>query len=215
MDNIIIFGGTFDPVHNGHIAMAEHAVATLNAKHCIWVPNKVPLLKNNTQATTQQRLDMLELAIQQSQFSKAFLLDKCEINRPTPSYTTDTLTYFRHFYGKKQSLSLLVGEDAFVKMNQWHDWENIIDLTHIIVVTRPSQACQWPKGIMAFFERYHSTDLSALTHSPCGKIHQLTMQQDVSSTDIRNFLHNKETLKQVCPNPVVDYIVQNQVYQLI
>lgn len=213
MDNIIIFGGTFDPVHNGHLMMAEHVVTDLSAKQCIWVPNKIPLLKNNAQATTQQRLEMLSLAIQQSPLRDRFSIDLCEINRDRPSYSVDTLRYFRNKYGKLQSLSLLMGEDAFVQLDQWHEWETIIQLAHIIVVTRPNQIISWPKQIKTFFNKHRCSEVKSLCQQPAGFIYQLNIQMNISSTDIRAYLSQHPSLEQVCPKEVAYYILQHNLYK--
>lgn len=213
MDNIVIFGGTFDPVHNGHLTIAEHIITDVKAKQCIWVPNKIPLLKDHAQATTQQRLDMLSLAIQQSPQRDKFTIDLCEINREGPSYSVDTLRYFRKQFGKQQSLSLLMGEDAFAQLNQWQEWETIIQLAHIIVVTRPNQTPTWPKKIKAYFDNYCQTDVTSLSQQPAGFIYRLNMKLNMSSTAIRYHTSQHRSLELVCPKVVSDYIQHHQLYR--
>ncbi len=213
MGNIVIFGGTFDPVHKGHLAMAEHVVSDMGAESCIWVPNKYPLLlKGNAQATTQQRLDMLSLAIKHSPYHHKFYLDLCEINRKGPSYSVDTLRHFRHQYGEQQSISLLMGEDAFVTINQWHEWESIIKLAHIIVVTRPKQSPIWPEEISAFFKRHCQKEAGSLCQKAAGFIYQPTLQLNISSTEIRHRLLQHTSLDRLCPKFVADYIQQHGLY---
>lgn len=212
MDNIVIFGGTFDPVHNGHLTIAEQIITDVNAQQCIWVPNKIPLLKDNAQATTQQRLDMLSLAIEQSPVRDKFNIDLCEINREVPSYSVDTLRYFRKRLGKQQSISLLMGEDAFVQLNQWHAWETIIQLAHIIIVTRPNQIHSWPRGITTFFNKHHCSDANDLCQQPAGFIYQLNIEMNISSTDIRHYLSQHLPLEAVCPKTVANYILHHGLY---
>ncbi|WP_367607234.1 nicotinate-nucleotide adenylyltransferase [Legionella sp. W05-934-2] len=213
MNNIVIFGGTFDPVHNGHIAMAEHVITDIKAEKCIWVPNKIPLLKNRAQASTQQRIDMLELAIQQSKQREKFFIDHCEINRQGPSFTVDTLRHFRNQFGQQQSLSALMGEDAFAQLNQWHEWKTIIQLAHIILVTRPKLASIWPDEITSFFNQHRCDNASLLNQQPSGLLFQLNLDIEVSSTIIRQHLAKHASLNDVCPKVVADYIVQNGLYR--
>lgn len=212
MDNIVIFGGTFDPVHNGHLTIAEHAITDIKARECIWVPNKQPLLKNHAQASTKQRLDMLSLAIQQSHYHDNFKIDLCEINRDGPSYMIDTLRYFREQFGREQSLSLLMGEDAFTKLNQWYEWETIITLAHLIVVTRPNQAHTWPVTIKTLFDSHQCIDVMSLSKQSAGLIYLLKIELNISSTDIRQMLSQKSYLRHVCPAAVADYITQQNLY---
>jgi nicotinate-nucleotide adenylyltransferase len=132
MHSIAVFGGTFDPVHNGHIQTSLAIQHYFNFDDYRFLPCKVPAIKPPTVANTEQRIIMLELAIQDHQ---QFVLDLSEIERASPSYMVDTLEHLRE-QNKQSSLTLIIGFDAFLSLPKWYRWERIIELAHLVIINR-------------------------------------------------------------------------------
>ena len=129
-----ILGGTFDPVHNAHLALAHAALDRLGLGAVLWIPAGQPPHRNTPRATATDRLAMVRLAIAAA---PRFLLDASEVNSQSASYTVHTLTRLRQQQGPARPLVLLMGADAFLKLPGWHRWREIFDLAHIAVATRP------------------------------------------------------------------------------
>lgn len=132
-NNLIIFGGTFDPPHLGHLNTALAVQKHMQFERFLFLPCKFPVLKKNTTASSEQRIQMLELMLLSY---PEFEIDLREIQRPTPSFMVDTLQSFRDDLGNEISITLLLGMDAFLQLPQWHAWEKILELCHLLVMKR-------------------------------------------------------------------------------
>lgn len=130
---LAMFGGTFDPVHIGHLRVAWEAAELLDAEVRL-VPAKVPALRQQPVASPAARVALLEAALAGQSRLK---LDTRELARSGPSWTVDTLTELRTEIDPARPLLLLVGADAFARLAAWHDWQRLFDLAHIVVLTRP------------------------------------------------------------------------------
>lgn len=133
-----ILGGTFDPIHQGHLGIAHAALLACQLTEIRFIPCKQPLLKNQAHASTEQRLAMLSIACKPY---PNFVIDDREIKRDTPSYMVETLTSLRADY-PTSALCLIIGIDAFIDLPQWYHWQQLIDLAHIIIPNRPSFSLQ-------------------------------------------------------------------------
>lgn len=134
MERLIIFGGTFDPIHKGHLRIAHHASLVLNSD-VVFVPAKIPRWKS-PEASVENRIEMLEIALKQDN-SASFSIDLCEIKRPGDvTYSIDTVQYFKDKYPHKE-LFLLIGADEVNKFPNWHEAEKLSKLAKIIFVNRP------------------------------------------------------------------------------
>jgi nicotinate-nucleotide adenylyltransferase len=130
----VIYGGTFDPVHLGHVAVAEAAARALAPCALHLVPAADPPHRARPGATAEQRVAMLRLAFSSH---PEFLIDERELRRSGPSYMVDTLLDLRAEFGSRPPLALLLGADAFLGLPSWHRWEEILDLCHLVLVPRP------------------------------------------------------------------------------
>ncbi len=213
-----IFGGTFDPVHFGHLRLAEEAADALGLAAVRWIPAGQPALRKSPKVSAAQRLAMVSLAIEGN---PRFELDAAEVEAAQPSYTVPTLERLRQaeIGGEHRPLVLLVGADAFAGMAGWHRWEELIDLAHIAVAYRPGYpvdtTCLSPALASLYLDRL-CTDPSALVQTPAGRIATFAMTQlDISATRIRTLLSKGFSSRYLMPDNLVDYIQAHHFYSEI
>lgn len=210
-----IFGGTFDPVHYGHLRLAEEAADSLGLERVRWIPAGRPQLRESPKVSAEQRLEMVRLAISGN---PRFELDSAEVNDARPSYTVPTLERLRltNEFGSQRPLVLLVGADAFSGMAGWHRWESLFDLAHIAVAHRPGfpvAAASLPPQVAATYQQRFSTSPAALHDAPAGRIVTFAMTQlAVSATQIRALLLNGRSPRYLLPEAVIAYIQSTLLY---
>ncbi|MDO8811422.1 MAG: nicotinate-nucleotide adenylyltransferase [Gallionella sp.] len=210
-----IFGGTFDPVHYGHLRLAEEMLELANLRQIRFIPTGTPPHRAAPQVSAQHRSAMVQLAIADQ---PAFMLDEREVKRTTPCYTVDTLRELRADLGAAQPLCLLMGGDAFLQLHTWHEWEQLFKLAHIVVGYRPG---------FTIDERIHSATAELQQHyqqrlciaddlsrHPSGGIAELAIPKlEISATDIRRRVAEKRTIRYLLPNAVANYIHQHHLYK--
>jgi len=133
----VVYGGTFDPVHRGHAAVAELTANALAPCVLHLVPAADPPHRARPGASAAQRVEMLRLAFAAR---PDFVIDQRELQRSGPSYMVDTLRDFRAEFGDEAPLALLLGADAFLGLPSWHRWREILDLCHLVLVPRPGSS---------------------------------------------------------------------------
>lgn len=209
-----LFGGTFDPVHFGHLRLAEESIAHLGLGGVRWIPAGQPPHRETPQVTAAQRLEMvLRSTAKNAQFS----VDASEVEAAAPSYTVHTLERLRAELGPAPSLVLLVGADAFAGLATWHRWRDIFALAHIAVSHRPGfpvEDSSLPQALASEFTDRRLTDVSGLKDAPAGRIATFTMTQlAISATQIRKLLANGLSPRYLLPDSVLDYIQHHQLYR--
>ena len=184
MRPLAIFGGTFDPVHIGHLSVAWEAAELLDAEVRL-LPASVPPHRVAPLANAQQRVAILHAALQgQSRLT----LDTRELDRDGPSYTFDTLTELRAEQGGRP-LVLLLGADAFAGLPGWHRWRELFDVAHIGVLSRPGVDVSLSDELRQEIARRRVEDAAALRALPAGRLVELTVTPlEVSATRIRELL---------------------------
>ena len=177
-----IFGGTFDPVHFGHLRPALDMQQALGLEEVRMVPCRVPPHRDQPVATPQQRLDMLRLAVKDV---PALTVDTREMEREGPSWMVDTLASTREETGPKQPLVLLLGMDALAGFHQWHEPERILELTHIGIAQRPGSVLPSETVLNALLDGRITDDVKELRSHAAGKVcMQPVTQLDISATRI-------------------------------
>ena len=129
-----IFGGTFDPIHYGHLRLAQEIAESLRLAEIRLIPGGTPPHRAAPQVSSQQRLEMVRLA---AAGNPLFTVDDREVKRSGPGYTIETLTELRREAGATQPLCVLLGADAFLELATWHRWHELFGLAHLIVAHRP------------------------------------------------------------------------------
>lgn len=209
-----LFGGTFDPVHYGHLRLAEEAIAHLALGGVRWIPAGQPPHRGTPQVTADQRLAMVRCA---TAGNPRFSVDAGEVEAAAPSYTVHTLERLRAELGEQQQLVLLVGADAFAGLATWHRWRDIFGLAHVAVSHRPGfpvETASLPHELATEFNDRRLTDVGALRASPAGGIATFAMTQlAISATQIRKLLANGLSARYLLPDDVLDYIQLHSLYR--
>lgn len=211
--SIAVFGGAFDPVHLGHLKTARSIQSKFHFDHFFFLPCKSPLLKKPAQATANDRVNMLKLALSDD---PAFEIDQREIQRATPSYMVNSLQSYRKEY-PDSSISLILGLDAFAKLPQWHQWESINELAHLLVIERPGfNQDSIPLELKRLIEKHGSQQTDQILARKSGLIVRLDAgSYDISSTQVRCSIkkNNDSSVPVEVTEKVYDYIRKNKLYQ--
>lgn len=206
---IALFGGTFDPVHYGHLRCADEARQKLGLKNLYLLPAGNPPHRDEPQATARQRLDMLQLA--GFEFP-CLLIDDRETLRRGPSYMVDTLQEVRA-NAPDQPLMLLIGQDAANHLHLWYRWEHLFDLAHIVILTRPGASTRYPPELAKQIQPRLATDVTELLQSKAGTVLHLEVQAiDISATNIKNMIRSGASPESMLPVSVLEYINENRLY---
>ncbi len=202
-----IFGGTFNPVHYGHLRSALEVKDVFGLDEVRLMPCFQPPHREQPSVTASMRLQMLELAIKNRPGLK---IDTRELDRQGPSYMVDTLESLRREF-PDQPLLLFIGADAFEHLTAWHQWQQLFNYAHIVVMTRPGYQAQ---DLDDFFKPRLTADKQDLAEQPAGKLFfQAVTQLDISATAIRKLIAEHQNPGFLLPDAVIDYIKQHSLYQ--
>lgn len=218
-----IFGGTFDPVHIGHLRLAEEAREQLALPEVRWIPAGQPPHRAGPSVAPAHRLALVRAAVADN---PAFSVDSAEVDSAAPSYTVTTLERLRILEGDRP-LVLLLGADAFLGFTRWHRWRDIVALAHLAVLTRPG--VQFDPARVAAGEGMHAdaeladliaerrldpAERASLEARPAGSLLFVPMAPlAVSATDIRARLREGRSVRYLLPPSVIDYIAANGLYR--
>jgi nicotinate-nucleotide adenylyltransferase len=209
---IALMGGTFDPVHVGHLRAALEAAQALNATVRL-MPAQVPPHRPQPLASAAQRLRMLEIAIAgRSELG----IDARELQRSGPSFSVDTLIGLRSEVGDRQPLALIVGADAFAGLPSWSRWLRLFELAHIVVLTRPgaTTAADWPEALRAQVDARRCSDAVELQTVASGKVFALAVTPlAISATAMRESFARGEVPHWLVPAEVLAYIEREGLYR--
>jgi nicotinate-nucleotide adenylyltransferase len=206
----LIYGGTFDPFHNGHLAIARLAGAALSAPVTL-IPAADPPHRPPPGADAQQRLAMLEAAVAGD---PGLRVDRRELDRPGHSYTVDTLRSLRAELGERASLALLLGADSFLGLPTWHAWEDLFGLAHFIVADRSGSLLgQLPSALAERLALRWTDDADSLKHSPAGRVFCLHQPlQWESASEVRQRIASGGSWQDLVPPPVAAFIAGHGLY---
>ena len=210
-----ILGGTFDPVHFGHLRLAQEATDALRLATVRFVPSGTPPHRAAPAVSAEHRLEMVRRAIEAN---PAFSVDDRELRRAGPGYTVDTLAELRRELGPTSSLCLLVGADAFLDFATWSRWHELFDLAHVVVAHRPGYPVDtWqnrmPQPLAREYGARTMAQPLAVHLAAAGGIVVVPIAAlDISSTRIRECLRSGASPRYLLPDSVLDYIQRNALY---
>lgn len=210
-DKIVILGGTFDPIHNGHIQLAEKLYEVFKTP-ITFMPTGIPPHKAPPIATDHQRLEMLELAIANN---SKFQIERMEIDANDFGYTYRTMEQLRQKVGKDIPIYFLIGGDSLLTLDTWHYWETILDKVNFVVAWREVYSLEQmtSDALINVFNKNKSNDLSCI-NSANGIFYELNFTpQNVSSTMIRKRAHDGLNISDLVPLAVADYITCHNLYK--
>ncbi len=208
-----LLGGTFNPIHFGHLRMAQELANNLHFDEVRFIPSANPPHKTLPLVSAEHRSSMVQLATSDNPL---FVCDTQELTREGASYTIDTVIALRKDLGDVVSICLIMGSDAFTQLNTWHRWQELLNYCHIILVQRPNNSAKQTKlpiVLEAFLQENYTEDAKDLSLKKAGYIHmQKITAHEISSTAIREAYKLNQTPYYLVPLNVIQYIAANNLY---
>jgi len=203
-----VLGGTFDPIHFGHLRPALEIFEQLELDELRFIPSANPPHRWQPEASPNHRLEMVKLAVKNVD---GFVVDDREYQREGASYTVDTLASIREEIGGDKPLCMLIGMDAFKHFTTWHNWQGILKLTHIVISSRPGTvqvaADDWMKGRV-------TQSVKDLQEASAGKLFFAEVSQlEISATYIRKQILEGKSSLYTTPVTVSEFIEVNSLYK--
>ncbi|MBB3047190.1 nicotinate-nucleotide adenylyltransferase [Litorivivens lipolytica] len=204
-----IFGGTFDPIHRGHVECARELQQRLGFNRLDLLPCHLPAHRSTPSSTSEHRLAMAQLAVEPL---SGLGVDDRELRRGGPSYTADTLAEVRGELGDQASLTFVMGSDAYNSLHQWVRWQSLFEFANVLVMGRDGVAVEPDAAVMAYTEP-RRMDAAELISKPSGAFAHITLQPwPQSATEVRRRLEAGEPLSGWLPEAVLDYISKHRLY---
>ena len=205
-----IFGGTFDPVHFGHLRPALEVQQALGLNQVRFIPAGQPPHRETPYASTPQRLSMLRAAIEDQ---PGFVVDERELRREGPSYMVDTLASLREEVGQTP-LCLILGYDAFLGLPGWHQWNSLIELAHLVITHRPGWNHDELDDALQSLVKQCETGVERLSEQAAGGLLFVPVTQlDISATIIREQIRAGQDIRYLLPDTVYRIIREQKLYR--
>ena len=212
--SVLLLGGSFDPVHSGHVGLARYFCTLLHPDELRLIPSGRPWQKPDMVTPAVHRIAMLRAAF--DGWPTPICIDEQEIRREGASYMIDTLRSLRGELGSDVSLALIMGADQLINLHTWHEWSALFDEAHLCIAARPGFAMDdaaLDKAVAAQITR-RLASAEQLRQTPSGLVYIATqLALDVSSTAIREAIAGSGDAADLLPERVLDYIQQHHLYQ--
>lgn len=195
---VCLYFGSFNPIHNAHLEVAKYVHSKLNVEKIVFIPAFIPPhkdLKDFDGENAMHRLNMVELAVKEYPF---FDVSAIEYTRNKPSYTYDTVVQINEIVKPKEKINIIIGTDAFIKIETWHNANKLKELVNFILFIREDNFDETPFKILK--EKGYNYKLMMMPYC------------DISSTEIRNKIRQNIDVSDILPKKVAEYIKQNNVY---
>ena len=210
---ILLYGGSFDPVHRGHVDTARAAAEAVQASQVVWIPAALSPLKTGSVASADQRRDMLQQMLA-NVGEPHWQLDDSELAAPPPSYTINTLRRWRAQIGPSTPLAFLMGRDSLLQLPRWQDWQKLTDYAHLLIARRPDCSEQLTEPLKSWLENRQLGGPELLQSRPSGSVVLLeTPLRPISSSDLRASLADQRQTEDWLMPGVRDYIDQHGLYR--
>lgn len=202
---VLLFGGTFDPIHHGHLTVSRHVAEQLALPRVVLIPSAAPPHKDAAGLTAaQHRWAMARQAVEGDEL---FEVSDCELRRPGPSYTLDTVRYFRERYGKATQLYWLIGADTLADLPGWYRINRLAEECTIVTAARPGWSVDDWHGLEEVLDAAQLQKLK--DHVVAGPL------VDISATEIRRRVREGQSISELVPATVDDYIKRHGLYQAV
>ncbi len=209
LKSIGLFGGTFDPIHLGHLSSAHVAFKQLQLDQLVLIPNFIPAHRPKPQASADDRLAMLHLAIKSYPH---FSVDSLEFDRCDTSYTIDTLRVYRERY-PEAALYFMIGWDVFLGLPRWHCWQLLLDYTHLVVIARDVKHPNMSFQVQELRQKHQAQDIQRLKSTAAGYIYFLQKPVfDCSSSQVRATIRDGKSTDTLLLPQIADYIQEKGLY---
>jgi nicotinate-nucleotide adenylyltransferase len=217
MKRIGLFGGTFNPIHFGHLRAAQEVKDRFGMDEVYLIPSAIPPHKSSEDiADAEDRLEMVRLATAEC---KDMRISDIELNRPGPSYTVDTIRHFKSVFSEDTELFFIVGIDAFLEINLWYAYDELFLLIPFIVMTRPGYDAKGTQNIGRFLcaelsDAYqYAEDSSAYFHPEKQPVYVFKADfLNISSTEIRNRIRQGRSVRSLLPEKVENFIREKKLF---
>ncbi|MCL7930052.1 nicotinate-nucleotide adenylyltransferase [Halomonas llamarensis] len=208
-----MFGGTFDPVHLGHLRSGVELCEALELDQLHMMPAPQPPLRDRPQVSAEQRLALLKAGIGDT---PRLIADDRELCRDGPSYSLLTLEALRSDYGTEARLIMALGQDAFLKLADWYQPERLFELAHIVVMARPGYSPDRSQALLELLAGREVNNVAALMATPHGRVLSVTLPSPmgISATGIRQRLARRESVRYLLPEAVEREIAHQCLYRL-
>lgn len=211
---LALFGGTFDPIHFGHLRMALELRQLLEFDEMRLLPSHQPAHRQTPGVSSRQRSEMLGLALDGCE---ELALDERELHRGGATYTVDTLEELRSELGDDVSISFCMGLDSLLSLHRWHRWERLLELAHLVVVTRPGwhlpdRDSEEHRPLVDLLEHHRGSPENLQTQAyGCLLLREQTMLP-ISATQIRELIKSGQSPRYLLPETVLQYIEDHRLY---
>ena len=207
-----LFGGAYDPIHNGHLTIADSLINKLKLDQFFFIPTGISVTNKNL-TSADHRLNMIKLALTNSKLNvSTYEIDNS--HNTEKSYTIDTLKYF---FEKNNAINFFImGSDNFLKINTWKYWEKLLNYAHIILVDRKISRLSFinDSEIKEFLEQHEEENFSNLTLKRNGYIYKHQIDYiDIASSEIRERIYHGKKVSNVMPEKIKSYIAANNLYK--
>ncbi|WP_163576085.1 nicotinate-nucleotide adenylyltransferase [Halomonas faecis] len=207
-----MLGGTFDPVHLGHLRSAVELREGLGLDQVRMIPAKMPPLRGEPRVSPEMRLALLRLGIGDT---PGLVADPRELERDGPSFSADTLASLREESGGEARLVMALGHDAFLRLASWHAPERLFEFAHVVVIDRPDHEAPLPPALEELVHGREVADAETLMEQPAGKLLRLALptRMAISATAVRHRLAERRSVRYLLPEAVEARILEGDLYR--
>ena len=209
--SVALLGGTFNPIHFGHLNLANCLVDYLQVESVRMIPCAIPPHRETPSVSAEQRLAMLQLAIDDHPLLTS---DDLELRKSTPSYSIETVQQIRQQVGEETPLFFCIGMDSLLTIDSWHHWQQLLDYCHLAICPRPGYKLPIKGHLAEWIEQNLCDDIARVKTLAQGCLHLCKIPlKDISSTAIRDSIKCAQSIDHLTPKSVVNFITKHSLYE--
>ena len=209
--SVALLGGTFNPIHFGHLNLANCLVDYLHVESVRMIPCAIPPHRETPSVSAEKRLAMLQLAIDDHPLLTS---DDLELRKSTPSYSIETVQQIRQQVGEETPLFFCIGMDSLLTIDSWHHWQQLLDYCHLAICPRPGYKLPIKGHLAEWIEQNLCDDIARVKTLAQGCLHLCKIPlKDISSTAIRDSIKCAQSIDHLTPKSVVNFITKHSLYE--